>query len=39
MEERMQINNPRTLAEVTASFERYQAAIIANDVPVLNALF
>jgi hypothetical protein len=35
----MKINDPQALAEVTASFERYQAAIIANDVPVLNELF
>jgi hypothetical protein len=35
----MEINNPQALAEVTASFNRYQDAIIANDVPVLNELF
>jgi hypothetical protein len=35
----MEINNPRVLAEVTASFDRYQAAIISNDISVLNELF
>jgi len=35
----MEINNAQTLAEVTASFDRYQAAIIANDVAVLDELF
>ena len=35
----MEIDNPQALAEVTASFERYQAAVIANDLPVLNELF
>ena len=35
----MEINNPMVLAEVSAAFQRYQDAIIANDVPVLNELF
>ena len=35
----MEINNPQVLAEVSAAFQRYQDAIIANDVPVLNELF
>lgn len=35
----MEINNPQALAEVTASFERYQDAIISNDIGVLNELF
>ena len=35
----MEINNPQALAEVTASFKRYQDAIIANDIPVMNELF
>jgi len=35
----MEIDNPQALAEVTASFKRYQDAIIANDVAVLNELF
>ena len=35
----MEINNPQVLAEVQASFKRYQDAIIANEVAVLNELF
>ena len=35
----MEINNPTALAEVTASFERYQDAVISNDVAVLDELF
>jgi len=35
----MEINNPHVVAEVTASFNRYQDAIISNDIPVLNELF
>jgi hypothetical protein len=35
----MEINNPDVLAEVRASFDRYQEAIISNDVAVLNELF
>lgn len=35
----MEINNPKALAEVSAAFQRYQDAIIANDVAVLNELF
>ena len=35
----MEINNPKVLAEVTASFKRYQDAIVANDIAVLNELF
>ena len=35
----MEINNPQVLAEVSAAFQRYQDAIIANDVAVLNELF
>jgi hypothetical protein len=35
----MEINNPKVLAEVTASFARYQDAIISNDIEVLNELF
>jgi len=35
----MEINNPKVLAEVAASFTRYQDAIISNDVAVLNELF
>jgi hypothetical protein len=35
----MEINNPAVLADVTASFKRYQDAIIANEIDVLNELF
>jgi hypothetical protein len=35
----MQINLPDVLAEVTAAFERYEAALVANDVAVLDELF
>jgi hypothetical protein len=35
----MEINAPQVLAEVNESFQRYQDAIIANDIAVLNELF
>ena len=35
----MEINVPDVVAEVTAAFERYEKAINANDVAVLDALF
>lgn len=35
----MEINHPSTLAEVEAVFERYEHALIANDVEVLDELF
>lgn len=35
----MQINDPRVLAEVTAVFERYEAALVCNDVATLDELF
>lgn len=35
----MEINNPQTLAEVTRQFDRYQQAIIDNDIAVMNELF
>ncbi len=35
----METNNPKVLAEVTASFRRYQDAIVSNDIGVLNELF
>ena len=35
----MKINDPKVLAEVSAAFQRYQDAIIENDVAVLNELF
>lgn len=35
----MEINHPQTLADVTREFNRYQQAILDNDVGVLNELF
>jgi hypothetical protein len=35
----MEINRPEVLAEVEAAFERYEAALNANDVAVLDASF
>ncbi len=35
----MRINDPEVLAEVTAAFRRYEAALVGNDVPVLDELF
>lgn len=35
----MIVDDPVTLAEVTAAFERYEAALVANDVAVLDELF
>ncbi len=35
----MTTNDPDVAAEVTAAFERYEAALIGNDVPVLDELF
>jgi hypothetical protein len=35
----MTINEPQTLAEVTAAFAAYEAALMANDVAALDALF
>lgn len=35
----MQINIPEVLAEVTAHFNRYEQALVSNDVAVLGALF
>jgi AtzH-like len=35
----MDINIPEVVAEVTAAFERYEAALVANDVAVLDELF
>lgn len=35
----MQINIAEVLAEVTAVFQHYERALVANDVDVLNALF
>lgn len=35
----MQINDPATLAEVSAAFARYERALVSNDVATLDALF
>ncbi|MCV0438292.1 MAG: oxalurate catabolism protein HpxZ [Hydrogenophaga sp.] len=35
----MDINIPEVLAEVTAAFERYEVALVGNDVAVLDELF
>ncbi|NJO75274.1 MAG: oxalurate catabolism protein HpxZ [Leptolyngbyaceae cyanobacterium RM1_406_9] len=35
----MQINLPEVVAEVTAAFQRYEAALVNNDVAVLDELF
>jgi hypothetical protein len=35
----MEINIPEVVAEVTAAFERYEKALNANDVEVLDAAF
>lgn len=35
----MNINRPDVLAEVTAAFVRYEAALVANDVATLDELF
>jgi hypothetical protein len=35
----MDLNIPDVVAEVTAAFNRYEAALITNDVPVLDSLF
>ena len=35
----MEINHPQTLTELTTQFNRYQQAIIDNDIAVLNELF
>jgi len=33
------VNDPRVMAEVTAVFERYEEALVNNDVAVLDELF
>ena len=35
----MEINHPETLAEVEAVFARYEAALVGNDVAMLDELF
>ncbi|MBV8650104.1 MAG: oxalurate catabolism protein HpxZ [Alphaproteobacteria bacterium] len=34
-----EVNKPEVVAEVTAAFRRYEAALVGNDVAVLNELF
>lgn len=35
----MDINNPLTVEEVTRAFERYEVALVSNDVTTLDELF
>ena len=35
----MDIDRPNVVAEVTAAFERYERALVTNDVATLNAMF
>lgn len=35
----MDINIPEVVAEVTAAFERYEQALVSNDIAVLDQLF
>ena len=35
----MEIDLPEVVAEVTAAFERYEKALVANDIATLDALF
>lgn len=35
----MEINRPEVLAEVSAAFERYEQALVTNDLAVLDELF
>lgn len=35
----MDINRPEVVAELRAAFERYEAALVANDIAVLDELF
>ncbi|MBI3517251.1 MAG: oxalurate catabolism protein HpxZ [Proteobacteria bacterium] len=35
----MDINLPEVVAEVTAHFQRYETALVTNDIATLNALF
>jgi hypothetical protein len=39
MEDTMQIDLPDVVAEVRAAFDRYEKALVSNDVPVLDELF
>ena len=35
----MEIDLPEVVAEVSAAFDRYEKALVSNDVPTLNELF
>ncbi|MEM7741330.1 MAG: oxalurate catabolism protein HpxZ [Pseudomonadota bacterium] len=35
----MQIDDPSVIAEVTSAFERYEAALMADDIAVMDELF
>jgi Protein of unknown function (DUF3225) len=35
----MDVNIPEVVSEVTAAFNRYEAALVANDVPMLDSFF
>ena len=35
----MRIDDPRVVAEVTAAFERYEAALMSDDIAVMDELF
>ena len=35
----MEIDLPEVVTEVTAAFERYEKALVSNDVAALNAMF
>jgi hypothetical protein len=35
----MQVNLPKVLAEVSAEFDRYEKALVTNDIAVLDELF
>jgi hypothetical protein len=35
----MEINSPKVLAEVGAAFDRYEQALVTNDIAVLDELF
>ena len=35
----MKIDDPQVIAEVTAAFHAYEAALMADDVPAMDALF
>jgi hypothetical protein len=39
MENAMELDLPEVVAEVTAAFERYEQALVTNDVATLGALF